>query len=86
MIDDVDNQTCYGVCEKYDVACDQNSCRRWINFEEDLNCSILCARKHDTGLTLRDVSDRMGVTFVRVQQIEKAALAKLKKKSIFKDN
>ncbi len=77
---------CFDIYEKYNLPCDEKACRRWINYSEDLNCSVICANKNDTGLVLRDVAERMGVTHVRVQQIEKAALAKLKKKGIFEDN
>jgi DNA-directed RNA polymerase sigma subunit (sigma70/sigma32) len=77
---------CFDIQEKYNLPCDQKDCRRWVDFEEDLNCSVVCARKNDTGLSLRDVAERMGVTFVRIQQIEKAALKKLKKKGVFEEN
>ena len=77
---------CFDIYEKYNLPCDEKSCRRWVDHPEDLNCSVICANKNDTGLSLREVSERMGVTHVRVQQIEKAALAKLKKKGIFEDN
>jgi DNA-directed RNA polymerase sigma subunit (sigma70/sigma32) len=36
-------------------------------------------------MTLREVARRTGVSFVRIKQIEKAALAKIKKMSIFND-
>ena len=77
---------CFDIYEKHDLPCDQKECRRWINHPGDLNCSIICANKNDTGLVLREVAERMGVTHVRVQQIEKQALDKLKKKGIFEDN
>ena len=77
---------CFDIYEKYNLPCDEKACRRWVDYPEDLNCSVICANKNDTGLVLRDVAERMGVTYVRVQQIEKAALTKLKKKGIFEDN
>ena len=73
--------TCYGVHERLCVSCDETSCRNWINFEEDLNCAVICARKN--GLPLRDVADRMGVTYVRVHQIENGAVHKMKKRNVF---
>ena len=33
----------------------------FMNFEDDLNCAVVCARKHENGLSLREVADRMGV-------------------------
>ena len=77
------NPTCFGVHERLCVSCDETSCRNWIDFEEDLNCAIICARKNENGLPLRDVADRMGVTYVRVHQIEGAAMNKVKKRNLF---
>ena len=77
------NPTCFGVHERLCVSCDETSCRNWIDFEEDLNCAIICARKNENGLPLRDVADRMGVTYVRVHQIEGTAMTKVKKRNLF---
>tara|TARA_B100000131_G_scaffold303072_1_gene326776 strand:- start:809 stop:1075 length:267 start_codon:yes stop_codon:yes gene_type:complete len=72
-------KTCFEAQEKYKVSCDQKSCRHWIEYEEDLNCSIVCARKHDNGLSVREVAKRIGVSFPRISQIEKAVFKKLTK-------
>ena len=77
---------CFDMYEKYNLPCDEKNCRRWVDYPEDFNCSVICANKNDTGLSLRGVAERMGVSFVRVQQIEKAALAKINKKRIFEEN
>tara|TARA_R100000995_G_C3462714_1_gene113995 strand:- start:411 stop:752 length:342 start_codon:yes stop_codon:yes gene_type:complete len=68
---------CFQVHEKWQVECDQTQCRNWMDYEGDLNCAIVCARKYDNGLSLREVADRMGVSFPRVSQIEHAAFKKL---------
>lgn len=68
---------CFQVHEKWCVSCDKTDCRNWMDYEEDLNCAIVCARKYDNGLSLREVADRMGVSFPRVSQIEHAAFKKL---------
>lgn len=75
--------TCFGVHERLSISCDETSCRNWINFEEDLNCAVICARKNENGLPLRDVADRMGVSYVRVHQIENVAMKKMKKRNVF---
>ena len=51
-------------------SCEQCDCRLWIDYEEDLN--------------LREVADRLGISFVRVKQIQDAAIRKLalKKQSL----
>ena len=64
--------------EKGNFACTETDCKYWIDYEKDLNCTIVCANKNGP-LTLRDVADRMGVSYVRIQQIEQRALKKMEK-------
>ena len=61
-------------------------CRQWIDYDDDLNCTIV-AIKNNGGdpMTLRQVSDRIGVSFVRVKQIEDEIKKKLVKTK-FDDN
>ena len=59
-------------------ACENKECRQWLDYEEDLNCTLIAVEKHDT-LTLREVADRMGVSFVRIKQIQDRAIEKLAK-------
>jgi len=77
--------TCFEVHEKWCVACDKTDCRNWMDFEEDLNCAVVCARKYDGGLSLRDTAERMGVSFPRISQIEHAAFNKLRAAKVFED-
>ena len=77
------NPTCFEVQEKWELACDVTSCRNYIEFEGDLNCAVVCARNHDNGLSLREVAERMGVSFPRISQIEHAAFKKLKEAGVF---
>ena len=51
-----------------------------IDYDDDLNCTIV-AIKNNGGdpMTLRQVSDRIGVSFVRVKQIEDDIKKKLVK-------
>jgi DNA-directed RNA polymerase sigma subunit (sigma70/sigma32) len=79
------NPTCFEVHEKWKVECDQESCRNWINFGEDLNCAVVCARRHENGLSLREVAERMNVSFPRISQIEHAAFNKLKSAGVFEE-
>tara|TARA_Y100000592_G_C5476161_1_gene322374 strand:- start:708 stop:1031 length:324 start_codon:yes stop_codon:yes gene_type:complete len=77
--------TCFEVHEKWDLECDDKQCRNWMNFSADLNCAVVCARKNDNGLSLREVADRMGVSFPRISQIEHAAFNKLKSAGVFEE-
>ena len=80
-----DNPTCFEVHEKWSLSCDQSSCRNWMDFSEDLNCAVVCARKNENGLSLREVADRMGVSSPRVSQIEHAAFNKMNSQGLFED-
>jgi len=71
---------CIKACKDYGVSCPNTSCRNWIEHEEDLNCTQITVDKHEEGLTLREIGERLGISFVRVCQIEKTALEKLKKR------
>ena len=64
--------TCFEVQEKWRLPCDQF-------------CAVVCARKHENGLSLREVADRMGVSFPRISQIEHAAFKKLKEAGVFQE-
>ena len=75
--------TCFEVHEKWRLGCDQKECRNWMNYGEDLNCAVVCVRKHENGLSLREVADRMAVSFPRISQIEHAAFKKLKEAGVF---
>jgi hypothetical protein len=72
-------RSCAYKCKKEDNKCRNEGCRLWINYEEDLNCTLITIDKHGS-MTLREIAKREGVSFVRIQQIEKKAVAKLKKK------
>jgi len=79
------NPTCFEVHEKWKLPCDQSGCRNFMNYEDDLNCAVVCARKYENGLSLREVADRMGVSFPRISQIEHAAFKKLKVAGVFEE-
>ena len=51
----------------------------WIDYPEDNNCTLNSIQKHGP-MTLAEVSKRLGVSIVRISQIEKAALKKLSKR------
>lgn len=69
---------CSKACLKNDVSCPINDCRQWIDFEEDLNCTSIAVEKNGS-MTLREIADRMHVSFVRIKQIEDKVLDKLQK-------
>ena len=69
---------CAKVCCENNSSCEEYECRLWINYDKDLNCSQIAVEKNGA-MTLKQVSDRLGVSYVRVSQIEKEAIKKLPK-------
>jgi hypothetical protein len=70
-------KTCVEACETLEESCPNTDCRQWIDYEEDLNCTHIAINKNDS-MTLREVAKRVGCSFVRIKQIEDAALEKIK--------
>jgi transcriptional regulator with XRE-family HTH domain len=56
-----------------------------MNYEGDLNCAMVCARKYPAGLSLREVAERMQVSFPRVSQIEHGAFKKMNDMGLIKE-
>ena len=74
----LDYPTCTKTCFKLETACPNKDCGMWIDWEEDYNCTH-GAVLNNGKLTLREIADRMKVSFVRICQIEKKATKKLYK-------
>ena len=70
---------CAKTCVKHEVACPIEDCRLWIEYDEDLNCTDIAVAKHGK-MTLREISERLGVSFVRIKQIEDGLKIKMKKR------
>lgn len=71
---------CAQVCLEKDFLCptENSDCKYWIKYEADNNCSLCTIHKNNfEGLTLRETADRLGLSFVRIKQIEDASLKKL---------
>ena len=63
---------------KEKMPCRERECRLWIDYKSEYNCSLISIYENGR-MTLREIADRIGVSFARVKQIETAALVKLKK-------
>ncbi len=69
---------CLQECKETNTPCKEKKCRMWIDYEQEYNCigeTVFC----NGPLTLREVSKRLGVSFVRIKQIEDGALKKIKR-------
>ena len=67
---------CAKLCTLMNRKCEQSECRQWIDYEEDLNCTLIAVNKNGE-MTLREVAERMNLSLVRVRNIERQALRNL---------
>ena len=70
---------CKDFHQKHQCPCKKQECRFWIDYGADMNCTLITVDKHKE-LTLREIADRLHISFVRVQQIQQKALKKLAKR------
>jgi hypothetical protein len=69
---------CSNKCLEYEEDCPFKECRHWVQHSEDQNCDLISIKKNGP-MTLRQIADRLGVSFVRIKQIEDNAIRKIKK-------
>jgi len=67
---------CLLTCKKMKVACPINECKFWVEYKEEYNCMFESVSINGS-MTLREVADRLGVSFVRIKQIQDKALKKI---------
>jgi hypothetical protein len=59
--------------------CPDKECRMWIDFPDEYNCCLISV--HENGcMTLREIGERLHISFARVKQIESDALKKIRKR------
>jgi len=75
---------CAKECYLKKEACQNSQCRLYIEYEEDLNCTIIAVKKHGP-MTLEQIGNRIQVSTVRAKQLVDATLLKLKK-TLLKQN
>lgn len=62
------------------TPCSQKECRKWMDYSKDLNCCLVSIERHGD-LTLVQVGERLGVSHVRIKQIQDKALERIRIKS-----
>jgi hypothetical protein len=67
---------CLEACKELNTACPVTECRYWIDYPQESNCVFETITSNGT-LTLREVSERIGVSYVRIKQIQDKALKKI---------
>lgn len=75
---------CVKKCYLSASPCEQTECRMHLDYEEDLNCTVIAIKKHGA-MTLEEVGKRHHISTVRAKQIIDATLQKLKK-TFLKEN
>ena len=75
---------CAAECYTARVECQNEKCRLFIEYEEDLNCTLVALEKHGP-MTLEEIGKRHHISTVRAKQILDATLVKLKK-TLVKEN
>jgi len=70
---------CARMCIEEKMCCEDSDCRNWIDYEAEQNCCLISTYENGP-MTLREVADRLGISFARVKQIETQALQKLRKR------
>jgi len=73
----VKNETCFNAHERYNLPCAKKSCRCWFSSEKNLNCVNLAARQGPE--KQEEIGEHFNLTRMRVCQIEKAILYKIRK-------
>ena len=71
------NETCFNKHKNLKINCKAKSCKHWFNCRQYNNCSLLAAK--DGPRTLQQIGDLHGLTRMRICQIEKIAIEKIKK-------
>jgi DNA-directed RNA polymerase sigma subunit (sigma70/sigma32) len=69
---------CVLECYEKREPCQNTECRLHLDFEEDLNCTMIAVKKHGP-MTLEQIGHRHHVSTVRAKQLVDSALLKLKK-------
>ncbi len=69
---------CSRKCVELNVACPHTDCKHWIDFSKENNCSLVSVKRNGS-MTLRQIAERLHLSFARIKQIETKALSKIRK-------
>lgn len=66
---------CFQLHERSALCCNNRTCRMWINADAHQNCTLIATKKGP--MSLQQIGDILGVTRMRICQIEKKVVEKL---------
>ena len=75
-MDENNETTCWKTNKENNTPCENTECRLWLKCEEKHNCTIIAAQ--DGPKTLQEIGNLHELTRMRICQVEKEALRKIK--------
>ena len=69
---------CSTKCMDTATPCEEKECKHWIDYKKEQNCTLISIYINGP-MTLRQVAERMGISYARVKQIESSSLNKIRK-------
>lgn len=73
------NSTCFSVQQQFGTSCKRENCENWFPSNDNQNCSIIGAQ--NSPWTLQEIGEIYGLTRMRICQIEKKIINKIKELS-----
>ena len=70
---------CHEYYAKYNKSCKKNKCRYWIDSKDCSNCVVSKAKEGTS--TLQEIGEIYSITRMRICQIEKTIIEKIKKRA-----
>ena len=74
---------CFNYHNKNKTKCQRRKCRYWIDMNTSANCGLIVSNNQNK-ITLEDIGNIFKVTRMRICQIEKQAIKKIREFSDFK--
>lgn len=68
---------CAKLCLESGTSCPVTDCKHWMSYEDECNCSLVSIYINGN-MSLHQIGERLDLSFVRISQIEKKALKRLK--------
>ena len=70
---------CFLHHKKNNLICSKKQCRYWIEHKKSMNCGLITLKETEK-LTLESIGEIFKVTRMRICQLEKLAIKKIKEK------